>query len=122
MSDFKKGWYGTDDDNYWFFIGTNEDLTKYIMELDEFEEFAESVIQEDFNSMASGILCLLECAIAFTLENCHTHTKEDIYKMFLADYIESIYHDGDYPIFIDRCTGGTHQFRWANEEDDLEWE
>ncbi len=120
MAEFEKGWYGTDDDRRWFHIGTGDDLVKYIMELGEFEEFAESIIQDDFNNGDSGILCLIEDVIEHTLKNCQICTKEEIYKIFLAEYIASILHDGDYPIYIDRHIGGCYQFRWAECEEDLE--
>lgn len=119
MSDFKKGWYARDHYNNWYFIGNDGELAKYIMDLEDCgEEFAESIIQEDFDNKDSNIRSLIEDVVKHTLDYCHTHTKEDIYRMFLEDYILSITHEGGYPIVVNDGDVN-HVFTWAECEEDL---
>ena len=122
MSDFKIGWYVRDYYNNWYFVGNDGELAKYIMDMGDCgEEFAESIIQEDFDNRVSGIRSLIEDVIKHTLDYCHTHTKEDIYRMFLTDYIESITHEGDYPIIV-KEGDFNHVFTWAECDEDLNFE
>lgn len=123
MSDFeKKGWYVRDYYNNWFFVGNDGELAKYIMDMGDCgEEFAESIIQDDFDNRVSGIRSLIEDVIKHTLVFRHAHTKEGIYRTFLEDYILSITHEGDYPIIV-KEGDFDHVFVWAECDEDLEWE
>lgn len=119
MRFIKNGWWGTDEDNRWFFIGTDEELFEYITELDEFEEFAKSLIRDAYEKMDSYSQDVFKGAMLLSFA-LHDGNGEDVYRWFVRKHIEE--HNRDYPFFIDRCTGGSHRFRWTNKEEDLEWE
>lgn len=118
MSDFQEGWYGTDEDNHWFFIGDYGQLADYILDLDECEDLVNYIVEDEV-SCGLSIHELIEGVVNTALEMVGQYTMCDIVRYYERLYILQYIEVRDI-FYIERHIGGAHWFSWATEEDDLD--